>query len=154
MRSERDRADRDRRRSETGGRRADRTRHARAHRRREGGASSQGSHASGPSKEHVRLNGDLAHARGVDALLAIVDARGDEMNAVNVATAVNSLWKQAKREARDIAKEQRRDLRQAHRRERKDIAGERRETPKRGTAGTELSRDPRLPKLLRLVREG
>lgn len=156
MRSERDRADRDRRRSETGADGVPIGPDTRgAHRRREGGASSQGSHASGPSKEHVRLNGDLAHARGVDALLAIVDARGDEMNAVNVATAVNSLWKQAKREARDIAKEQRRHLRQAHRRgEEGHRRGETRDSEAaRDRVGTELSHDPRLPKLLRLVRE-
>lgn len=156
MRSERDRADRDRRRSETGADGVPIGPDTRgAHRRREGGASSHGSHASGPSKEHVRLNGDLAHARGVDALLAIVDARGDEMNAVNVATAVNSLWKQAKREARDIAKEQRRDLRQAHRRgEEGHRRGETRDSEAaRDRVGTELSHDPRLPKLLRLVRE-
>ena len=154
--SERDRADRDRRRSETGANGGPIGRDARGvYRRREGDASSQGSYPSGPSKEHVRLNGDLAHARGVDALLAIVDARGDEMNAVNVATAVNSLWKQAKREARDIAKEQRRDLRQAHRRgEEGHRRGETRDSEAaRDRVGTELSHDPRLPKLLRLVRE-
>ena len=154
MRSERDRADRDGRRSETGADGVPIGPDTRgAHRRREGGASSKGSYAPGPSKEHVRLNGDLAHARGVDALLAIVDARGDEMNAVNVATAVNSLWKQAKREARDIAREGRRDLRQGHRR------GETREFVTENIsreffrAGAKLSDDPRLPKLLRLVRE-
>ena len=36
-----------------------------------------------------RLNGDLAHARGVDALDAIVDARGDRGRG-ELATAVNS----------------------------------------------------------------
>ena len=155
VRSERDRADRDGRRSETGadggpiGPDTGGTR-----RRREGGASSKGSYPSGPSKEHVRLNGDLAHARDVDALLAIVDARGDEMNAVNVATAVNSLWKQAKREARDIAREGRRDLRQGRRRGEGHRRGETRDSEAaRDRVGAKLSHDPRLPKLLRLVRE-
>ena len=104
---------------------------------------------------------DLAHARGVDALLAIVDARGDEMNAVNVATAVNSLWKQAKREARDIAREERRDPRQGHRRGETRFGesvwpvglGTQDWEAARDRVGTKLSHDPRLPKLLRLVRE-
>ena len=160
--SERDRADRDRRRSETGANGGPIGRDARGvYRRREGDASSQGSYPSGPSKEHVRLNGDLAHARGVDALLAIVDARGDEMNAVNVATAVNSLWKQAKREARDIAREERRDPRQGHRRGETRFGesvwpvglGTQDWEAARDRVGTKLSHDPRLPKLLRLVRE-
>ena len=139
-----DRADDSGRRGDPRGPRPDRHgRHGGGHRRRDGRDGGRDgrsqSKTPGPSREHIQLNGDLANARGVDALLAIVDTRGADMNVVNVATAVSSLWKQAKREARDHG-----------------VAPSGGWEFDRGggcVVGAKLSADPRLPKLLRLVRE-
>ena len=139
-----DRVDDSGRRGDPRGPRPDRHgRHGGGHRRRDGrdgrdGGRSQ-SKTPGPSREHIQLNGDLANARGVDALLAIIDTRGADMNVVNVATAVSSLWKQAKREARDHGVA--------------PSGGWEFDRGGGGVVGAKLSADPRLPKLLRLVRE-
>jgi hypothetical protein len=134
------RADDSGRRGDPRGPRPDRHgRHGGGHRRRDGRDGRSQSKTPGPSREHIQLNGDLANARGVDALLAIVDTRGADMNVVNVATAVSSLWKQAKREARDHGVA--------------PSGGWEFDRGGGGVVGAKLSADPRLPKLLRLVRE-